>query len=126
MPQSLQTRHVLPMLRQRGLKVNRESLAELSDLLGLQARPRVGNEVPRAWSPPQVELMALALTLRQRWLLSYEDIRRLVGPDARDYGAEVLDQLATLLSSFGQLAAAERSGATPEALAATQPRTTAA
>ena len=126
MAQSLQTRHVLPMLRGRGLRVHRESLADMSDLLGLQTRMRAANEVSRAWSPAQVELIALAFTLRQRWLLGDDDLRQLAVPhDGERYGAEIVGQLAALLADFAQLASGEAEAEAEEAAEPAQ-RTTAA
>ncbi len=105
---TLQTRHILPMLAERGLKVHRESLAEMSDLLGLRTRPKVGNQVQRSWRPAEVELIAIAFLLRQRWQLGDDDLRALLVDDGGAYADSVVRQLENLLGDFARRLAAAR------------------
>ena len=105
---TLQTRHILPLLAERGLKVHRESLAEMSDLLGLRTRPKAGNQVQRSWRPAEVELIAIAFVLRQRWQLSDEDLCALLVDDDGSYADRVVRQLDDLLGDFARRLAAAR------------------
>lgn len=96
---TLQTREVLPMLTERGLRVNRESLAEMSDLLGLQARTTKANWSHRRWHPSEVELIGLAFRLRQDWGLRDEVLQELMadGPGCSNH---LLERLRTTLGDF--------------------------
>ncbi len=95
----LQTRHVLPILADRGLRAHRESLAEMSDLLGLRARDTKANWSQRRWQPTEVELMVLGFELRQEWNLDPEVFQELV-----EHGAgcaeRIVEHLQETLASF--------------------------
>lgn len=96
---TLQTRDVLPMLAERGLSVHRESLAEMSDLLGLRARAIEANWAHRHWHPAEVELIARAFHLRQDWGFKPEVIRELLA-DGSECSERILIGLRTALESF--------------------------
>lgn len=83
MVETLKTRDVLPMLAGRGLRVHRESLAEMSDLLGLRTRAARANWVQRSWYPAEVELIARAFELRQDWGFSLQVVQELVSEEGR-------------------------------------------
>src|SRR3954453_21128408 len=96
---TLQTRDVLPMLAERGLSVHRESLAEMSDLLGLQARTAQANWSHRRWHPSEVELIARAFHLRQDWGFKPEVIRELLA-DGVECSERILMGLRSAMESF--------------------------
>ena len=109
---TMRTRHVLPLLAERGIRrVHRESLAEMSDLLGLQTRPKTGNEVQRRWHPEEVELIVLAFTLRQRWQLTDDDLRALLVDEDGGYAVAVVRQLENVLENFSDQLADVRAAA---------------
>jgi len=96
---TLQTREVLPMLTERGLRVNRESLAEMSDLLGLRARTTEANWSHRRWHPSEVELIALAFELRQDWGFRPDRLQalRAEGPGC---SSKLVERLGSVLGAF--------------------------
>src|SRR5947209_19405626 len=96
---TLQTREVLPILAERGLSVHRESLAEMSDLLGLQARTTEANWSHRRWHPAEVELIARAFHLRQDWGFKPEVIRELLVEGA-ERSERILEGLRRAMESF--------------------------
>ncbi|HEV2809444.1 MAG TPA: hypothetical protein VGV93_03480 [Acidimicrobiales bacterium] len=51
----MQSRQVLAQLSGEGIKIHRETLARVSDELGLRTRPDGARGVPRAWSAEQVD-----------------------------------------------------------------------
>lgn len=80
---ALQSNQVLPLLAQRGIPTGRETLAAVSDALGLLTRTEQGNASPRRWTRDQVELIALALRLRRGWGHDTTELRRVLAePDA--------------------------------------------
>lgn len=97
---SVQTRQVLPILAERGIQVSRGSLAQMSDLLGLQARAAVANWSHRTWTPAEAELLVLAFELRRRWKLPPEVLQQLMGPKGSDVARGVMANLASTLESF--------------------------
>ena len=106
----LQTRHVLPILAERGLRASRESLAEMSDLLGLRARDIKANWSQRRWQPTDVELMVLGFELRRHWNLGPELFQELVeqGPECAE---RIVEHLRETLDSFvGKLDAVRQEG----------------
>ena len=96
---TLQTREVLPILTERGLSVHRESLAEMSDLLGLQARTTKANWSHRRWHPAEVELIARAFHLRQDWGFKPEVIRELLA-DGAECSERILEGLRAAMERF--------------------------
>ena len=105
---TLQTRHILPMLKERGVQVSRGSLAAMSDLLGLRTRERAANEEKRQYLPAEVELVVAALILRRRWRLSDADLRALLEDTDATYAEGLLADLSDLLATFRQSAATVR------------------
>ena len=99
MASTLQTRHVLPMLAAHGLKVSRESLADMSDMLGLRARTTIANWSQRRWLPAEVDLMVMGFALRRRWNIGPELFEELVeqGPECVD---RIVGQLHEALTAF--------------------------
>jgi hypothetical protein len=99
MASTLQTRHVLPILTEKGLRVSRESLAEMSDVLGLRARTTIANWSQRRWSPDEVDLMVMGFKLRRRWNVGPELFQELVeqGPDCAD---RIVAQMQEALTTF--------------------------
>lgn len=59
----MESREVLARLAEEGIRVHRETLARISDDLGLKTRNGTGRNVPRRWTPEQVR--ALIGHLRQ-------------------------------------------------------------
>ena len=96
---TLQTREVLPILAERGLSAHRESLAEMSDLLGLQARTTKANWSHRRWHPDEVELIARAFHLRQDWGFKPEVIRELLA-DGAECSERILEGLRGAMEAF--------------------------
>lgn len=105
---TLQTRHILPMLKERGIQVSRGSLATMSDLLGLRTRERAANEEKRQYLPAEVELVVAALILRRRWRLSDADLSALLEDTDGSYAEGLLTDLNDLLATFRQSAATVR------------------
>ncbi|MDQ6748245.1 MAG: hypothetical protein M3010_09110 [Candidatus Dormibacteraeota bacterium] len=87
------------MLAERGLSVHRESLAEMSDLLGLQARTTQANWSHRRWHPAEVELIARAFHLRQDWGFKPEVIRELLA-DGAECSERILMGLRAAMERF--------------------------
>lgn len=102
----LQTRHVLPLLKEQGVRVSRGSLAAMSDLLGLQTRPKAGNEEKRQWLRAEVDLLVAALVLRRRWRLSEHDLRVLLDDADGSHAQGLVDDLRGLLDRFRTSSAA--------------------
>ena len=86
---TLQTNDVLPILAERGITAHRESLAEMSDLLGLHTRAVVAPWTTRRWAPAEVELLAVAFQLKREWTLDLATIEALAAG-----GEEAVDALA--------------------------------
>jgi len=99
MAEILQTRDVLPMLAKRGLRVSRESLAEMSDDLGLQARAAKANWSHRRWVPAEVELITVAFELRRRWGFPAKVLQDLLA-DGPDCASRIVDRLQGALDAF--------------------------
>lgn len=111
MAETLQTREVVPILAAQGLRVHRESLAEMSDLLGLRTREARANWIQRRWYPAEVELIAKAFHLRQDWDFPLDVVVDLVAN-----GTQCLERIVTSLrhdleSFLGQVGAADRARA---------------
>lgn len=80
---ALQSKQVLPLLAQRGVPTGRETLAAVSDALGLFTRTEQGNAAARRWTRDQVDLIGLALRLRRGWGHDVTELRRVLAePDA--------------------------------------------
>jgi hypothetical protein len=96
---ALQTREVLPILAQRGVPTRRETLAAMSDALGLRTRTSRANWAPRCWTPDQVELIVLAFRLRRGWNLDFADLKALLerGDEAV---AELAGEYGSTLANF--------------------------
>ncbi len=99
MAEILQTRDVLPMLAKRGLRVSRESLAEMSDDLGLQARAAEANWSHRRWVPAEVELITVAFELRRRWGFPAEVLQELLA-DGAVCAERIVERLQGALDAF--------------------------
>lgn len=95
---TFQTKEVLPMLAERGLHVHRELLAEMSDLLGLQARTTKANWSHRRWYAPEIELIALAFQLRREWGFPLDVIQSLV--TEKGYAPHLIESLRGSLDTF--------------------------
>jgi len=61
----LETKAVLSLLEERGVRLDREGLSLLSDRLSLFTRPPIPR-CPRRWTLSQVEFIAEAVRLRRR------------------------------------------------------------
>lgn len=105
---TLQTRHILPMLKERGVQVSRGSLAAMSDLLGLRTREKAANEEKRQYLPAEVDLVVAALILRRRWRLSDADLSALLEDTDGSYAEGLLTDLSDLLGTFRQSATTVR------------------
>lgn len=117
--ETLKTRDVLPMLAERGLRVHRESLAEMSDLLGLRARAARANWVQRRWYPAEVELIARAFELRQHWGFSLPVVQELVSDRGRCSGRLRASLQRDLEGFLDQIGLADSARAASEAQRAT-------
>lgn len=53
----MESREVLAQLAEEGIRIHRETLARVSDELGLKTRQSTGRQVPRRWSRPQVRAL---------------------------------------------------------------------
>ena len=53
----MESREVLAALADKGIRVHRETLARVSDELGLKTREGTGRQIPRRWSQPQVRAL---------------------------------------------------------------------
>jgi hypothetical protein len=98
----LQTKEVLPILAKRGVPTQRESLAAMSDALGLRTRAERSHAAARRWSEEQVDMIVLAFRLRRGWNLDIADLKALL-----ERGADAVDELAgeyrSTLVSFSTL-----------------------
>ena len=53
----MESREVLARLAEEGVRIHRETLARVSDELGLKTREGTGRQVPRRWNQPQVRTL---------------------------------------------------------------------
>lgn len=53
----MESREVLAQLAKQGINIHRETLARMSDELGLETRTGTGRTVPRHWSPGQFRIL---------------------------------------------------------------------
>ena len=53
----MESREVLARLAEEGIRIHRETLARVSDELGLKTRAGTGRQIPRRWSQPQLRAL---------------------------------------------------------------------
>jgi hypothetical protein len=75
------TRDVLAFLAEHGFDMHRETLARISDELGMHTRDAEGPTVQRQWTRHQVDELVRALQLRLIAKLAAQDLRALLDAD---------------------------------------------
>lgn len=85
-PKGFSSGEVMFRLAQRGVMLRRESLAVMSDELGIGRRrpidPATGRAGNRYWTGDDIDILANAVELRRDFSLSFEDVRRVLRDEA--------------------------------------------
>jgi signal recognition particle subunit SEC65 len=89
----MESRDVLAELATHGIHIHRETLAKVSDELGLQTRTGTGRTIPRRWSPGQVRVLIPHLQASDSDSRGPRPLQGLAGADGPFPSREVLAHL---------------------------------
>jgi signal recognition particle subunit SEC65 len=86
----MESRQVLAQLAKHGIHIHRETLAKVSDELGLDTRTGTGRTVPRRWSPGQIGILIAHLQATDSDARGPRPLQGLAGADGPFPSREVL------------------------------------